>query len=71
MQFVKNGPELPNLLLHQHEDGGVIFFCGAGISYPAQLPGFGDLVRRIYAALHTAPNPIEPEPLTASSSMRR
>ena len=44
MQFIKNGPDIPERLLQQHEEGRVVFFCGAGISYPAGLPGFGDLV---------------------------
>lgn len=48
MQFVANGPEIPNELLQAHEDGRVVFFCGAGISYPAGLPGFKGLVKRIY-----------------------
>ena len=49
MQFIKNGPDIPERLLQAHEDGRVVFFCGAGISYPAGLPGFKGLVDRIYA----------------------
>lgn len=48
MQFITNGPDIPNALLQAHEEGRVVFFCGAGISYPAGLPGFGGLVDRIY-----------------------
>lgn len=44
MQFIKNGPDVPEKLLQAHADGRVVFFCGAGISYPAGLPGFGGLV---------------------------
>lgn len=40
MQFVRHGPDIPERLLQAHEDGRVAFFCGAGISYPARLPGF-------------------------------
>src|SRR6476659_2933651 len=40
MQFVTNGPDIPDAVLQAHEDGRVVFFCGAGISYPAGLPGF-------------------------------
>lgn len=40
MQFLKNGPDIPERLLQAHEDGQVVFFCGAGVSYPARLPGF-------------------------------
>lgn len=48
MQFVTNGPDIPDALLQAHEEGRVVFFCGAGISYPAGLPGFEGLVRDIY-----------------------
>ena len=51
MQLVSNGPDIPDPLLRAHEDGDVVFFCGAGISYPAGLPGFRDLTNRLYAAL--------------------
>ncbi|WP_181363577.1 anti-phage defense-associated sirtuin Dsr1 [Aeromonas sp. HMWF017] len=47
MQFIPNGPDIPNELLHAHEEGRVLFFCGAGISYPADLPGFSELVIRM------------------------
>lgn len=61
MQFVPNGPDIPDVLLQAHEDGQIVFFCGAGISYPAGLPGFRKLVDDIYEKLGTAPNPIEQE----------
>jgi hypothetical protein len=59
MQFVANGPEIPNELLQAHEDGRVVFFCGAGISYPAGLPGFEGLVERIYESVDTSFSDIE------------
>ncbi|MFO8991832.1 anti-phage defense-associated sirtuin Dsr1 [Legionella pneumophila serogroup 1] len=59
MQFIKNGPEVPDRLLQAHEDGRVVFFCGAGISYPAKLPGFDKLVDKIYEFLGERPNDIE------------
>ncbi|MBF0590350.1 MAG: SIR2 family protein, partial [Magnetococcales bacterium] len=59
MQFVKNGPDIPEKLLQAHEDGNVVFFCGAGISYPAGLPGFQGLTKNIYADLGVTPNPIQ------------
>lgn len=59
MQFVANGPEIPNELLQAHEDGRVVFFCGAGISYPAGLPGFKGLVERIYEIVDTDFSEIE------------
>lgn len=48
MQFIKNGPDIPNELLQAHEEGSVVFFCGAGISIPAGLPGFEAFVEKIY-----------------------
>lgn len=59
MQFIANGPDIPNELLQAHEEGRVVFFCGAGISYPAGLPGFGGLVKSIYDKTGTVPEPIE------------
>ena len=53
MQFINDGPDVPDELLRAHEEGKVIFFCGAGISYPAGLPGFEDLVKKIYKHNHT------------------
>lgn len=59
MQFVRQGPDIPERLLQAHEDGRVVFFCGAGISYPAKLPGFSGLVKRLYQALSLKPNPVQ------------
>lgn len=59
MQFVINGPDIPDALLQAHEEGRVVFFCGAGISYPAGLPGFKGLVREIYRRNGTTPSDIE------------
>ena len=57
--FVTNGPDIPEPLLQEHEDGRVVFFCGAGISIPAGLPNFSDLVNRIYEELGTTQTKIE------------
>ena len=57
--FLANGPDIPERLLQAHEDGRVVFFCGAGISYPAGLPGFGKLVDAIYEELGTTPNAVQ------------
>lgn len=54
MQFISNGPDIPDVLLQAHEEGRVVFFCGAGISYPAGLPGFGGLVKDVYRLNGTA-----------------
>lgn len=59
MQFIAQGPDIPNELLQAHEDGQVVFFCGAGISYPAGLPGFKGLVDDIYHIVGTRPNDLE------------
>ena len=59
MRFVRNGPDIPERLLQAHEDGRVVFFCGAGISYPARLPDFGGLVEKLFTALATTPNAVQ------------
>lgn len=59
MQFVSDGPDVPNDLLQAHEEGRVIFFCGAGISYPAGLPGFKGLVDKIYESIGTDKKSLE------------
>ncbi|MBD9382808.1 SIR2 family protein [Achromobacter sp. ACM02] len=56
MQFISNGPDIPDALLQAHEEGRVVFFCGAGISYPAGLPGFKGLVEKIYELNGTKPS---------------
>ena len=63
MQFIINGPDIPDNLLQAHEEGRVVFFCGAGISYPAGLPGFQGLVEEIYRLIGTSPTEIEQESL--------
>ncbi len=59
MKFVRNGPDLPERLLQAHDDGRVVFFCGAGISYPARLPGFAGLVEKIFSALAATTNAVQ------------
>jgi len=59
MQFIRRGPDVPERLLQAHEDGRVVFFCGAGISYPAHLPGFAGLTSRLFSDLGEAPNAIQ------------
>ena len=59
MQFVTNGPQVPERLIQAHEEGRVVFFCGAGISYPAKLPGFKGLVDRVYSEVGEIPSPTE------------
>lgn len=59
MQFVRHGPDIPERLLQAHEDGRVVFFCGAGISYPAGLPGFGRLVEALHDLVGEPPDSVE------------
>ncbi len=59
MQFISNGPDIPDALLQAHEEDRAVFFCGAGISYPAGLPGFKGLVDEIYRRLGTTRTEIE------------
>jgi hypothetical protein len=61
MQFIVNGPDIPDELLQEHEEGRVVFFCGAGISYPAGLPGFKGLVEDVYRRVGATRNSIEDE----------
>ena len=65
MQFVKDGPDVPDGLIEAHEDGRVVFFCGAGISYPAGLPGFDGLVTGIFTELGATRDSIEDESFNA------
>ncbi len=58
MQFIKNGPDVPERLIQAHEDGRVVLFCGAGISYSAGLPSFAGLVKKIYDRLNFTPGAI-------------
>ena len=57
MQLIQKGPDIPEHLLQAHEAGQVVFFCGAGISYPADLPGFKVLVERVLEKLGTEFSP--------------
>ena len=61
MQFIINGPDVPEQLIQDHEDGKVIFFCGAGVSIPVGLPGSRKLLEGIYDELHISKEDIEKE----------
>jgi hypothetical protein len=47
-------PAIPERLLLAHARGEVLFIAGAGISQPAGLPDFRELVLRVYARLDAA-----------------
>jgi len=48
MQFLANGIDIPDELIRAHEEGRVVFFCGAGISYESHLPDFECLTENIF-----------------------
>ncbi len=58
-QLIKGGPDLPPEVLQAQEEGELVLFCGAGVSKPAGLPLFGELVEKIYEELAEAPTHIE------------
>lgn len=64
MQFIAKGPEIPSGLLQAHQEGKVVFFTGAGISYRAGLPTFQGLVEAIYRELGESCTPEEEKALT-------
>ena len=52
MRFTENGPNIPDDLLVAQDKGGVIFFCGAGVSRAfAGLPDFGGLTEQVLKEL--------------------
>lgn len=56
-RVIQLGPGLsaiPERLLLAHARGEVLFICGAGISQPAGLPNFRQLVLDVYALLDTS-----------------
>lgn len=59
MKWVRGGPDLPEELLQLLEDGRLVLFCGAGVSYPAGLPGFRGLVERVYQQTHEVKSELE------------
>ena len=61
MQFITNGPDVPDTLLRAHEDGKVVFFAGAGVSRRAGLPDFPGLVDQLFIELNETPTPVQRE----------
>lgn len=53
MQFIPHGPDIPDDMLQAHEEGRLVFFCGAGISKPAGLPDFSQLVDNVCEKIGT------------------
>lgn len=54
IQLGKGLPPIPERLLLAHARGEVLFICGAGISKPAGLPDFRELVLDVYRELDAA-----------------
>lgn len=52
MRFTSKGPSIPSELLLARDQGRVVFFCGAGVSYArAKLPNFYQLAQKACEAL--------------------
>jgi hypothetical protein len=55
MRFIENGPDIPRELRQACDQGNVVFFCGAGVSQSARVPGFWKLTEKMI-------NDLDPEP---------
>lgn len=53
MRFLPEGPNIPDELLEERDNGKVVFLCGAGVSYPAGMPDFEGLARFVVEELGT------------------
>ena len=64
-ELVASGPSIPVSLMNELDSGGVVFFCGAGISQGAgsELPGFAELVEYVYSKNDMLPDAVEREAL--------
>lgn len=51
MHFTKHNINVPDELLQYHEEGKVVFFCGAGVSVNAGLPTFYGLTKKVVKKL--------------------
>jgi len=59
MQWIPDGPNIPDALLQRHADGNVVFFCGAGLGCAVGLPGFRELTEKIFSGRETLPDESE------------
>ena len=57
-------PPIPERLLLAHARGKILFICGAGISKPAGLPDFRQLVVDVYKSLDAAVHEVIADPLS-------
>ena len=56
IQFIQNGPEIPEKIEQDLRNNNLVFFCGSGISAPAGLLVFDKLVKRICRNLRVTIN---------------
>lgn len=61
MRFIADGPDIPMELIQAYDEGRLVFFCGAGVSSRAGLPGFKGLVNQVYENLKMEKDDIEQE----------
>ena len=59
--FIDDGPGIPEELLREHEEGKVVFFCGAGVSCATGLPSFSGLVKSVAKRLRLFDDQIKEE----------
>ncbi|MCI1004286.1 SIR2 family protein [Herbaspirillum sp. C7C8] len=55
MRFQKSGANIPDELISAQLRGEVVFFCGAGVSVPANLPSFLQLTQDVMLKLGVSP----------------
>lgn len=51
MRFHSDGPSIPDILLERRDAGRVVFLCGAGVSFPSEMPDFVGLTRYVIESL--------------------
>ncbi|MDE0029652.1 MAG: hypothetical protein OXU42_09665 [Deltaproteobacteria bacterium] len=56
MRFLPEGPNIPDELLEERDNGQVVFLCGAGVSYPSGMPDFRDLAKFVVEQLGASAN---------------
>jgi len=61
MKFIarKGAIDVPLELIEAQENNELVFFCGAGISYPAGLPDFKGLVNKVYKEIPAEKDALE------------
>ena len=64
-ELVASGPTIPISLMNELDSGGVVFFCGAGVSAGegSGLPGFAALVEYVYSDNDMVPDTVERQAL--------